>query len=349
MKKLIMLAIIVALAACGTTPVNQTTSIDNTSNPQTRANFAGAPEMTVIVENPHRQFINITEATGKKLTIIANYLQPESGNPSPDKALTILDSMLTTPLNDYETVLVRQYRGYAYLSKEKYQDAITEFNLVLNKKGQMPVATEAITTKTLAQLYFATQKYDLSLTQMYKLPSLTEHISSSDYYLVSQAQEKTGDIQNAIINANKAREITTSLSPKMRNDYANHLANLYEKNNEPLKAKDIRSQIKPLTPDQEREYPVPITKVAPVYPAEALSQRVQGYCLVTFTVNEHGSVEDAHVTPGACKTLQGEPGDVFAQASIDTVNKFKYRPIMENGKPVKFHGMRSKIVYEINE
>lgn len=348
MKKLTALALIVVLAACGTTPVNQT-SINTTKNPQTRANFAGAPEMTVIVENPHRQFISITEATGKKLTIIANYIQPESGEPSPDKALAILDSMLTTPLNDYETALVRQYRGYAYLYKEKYQDAITEFNLMLGKKDKIPVATEVITTKTLAQLYFATQNYDSTLTQMYKLPSLTEYIASSDYYLVSQAQEKTGDIQNAIINTNKAREMATSLSPKIRNNYANHLASLYEKNNEPLKAEDIRSQIKPLTPNQEKEYPVPILKAAPVYPAEALSQRIQGYCLVTFTVNERGSVEDAHVTPGDCKTLQGESGDIFAQASIDTVNKFKYRPIMENGKPVKFHGMRSKIVYEINE
>lgn len=90
---------------------------------------------------------------------------------------------------------------------------------------------------------------------------------------------------------------------------------------------------------------LPLLKAVPEFPAEAIAKRIEGYCIVTYTVNEKGNVEDAEVKPGDCRTKQGEPTDIFTKTSLKTTKKFKYKPRYENGVPVKVTGVTNKLTY----
>jgi TonB family protein len=67
-------------------------------------------------------------------------------------------------------------------------------------------------------------------------------------------------------------------------------------------------------------------KVTPVYPKQALFDRVEGTVNLEVTVNEAGRVEQARV-------VSGNP--VLAQAAIGAVRRWRYRPALLNGKPVR--------------
>lgn len=68
-----------------------------------------------------------------------------------------------------------------------------------------------------------------------------------------------------------------------------------------------------------------IRRVAPIYPESALRARVQGHVVLTATINEEGFVYEATV-------VQGHP--ILAQAALDAVKQWQYRPTLLNGMPV---------------
>jgi protein TonB len=66
--------------------------------------------------------------------------------------------------------------------------------------------------------------------------------------------------------------------------------------------------------------------VAPKYPKEARERGIQGVVLLGATIDAKGNIADL-------KVLQGDP--ILAEASIDSVKKWKYRPYLLNGEPVE--------------
>lgn len=87
---------------------------------------------------------------------------------------------------------------------------------------------------------------------------------------------------------------------------------------------------------------LPIVKVAPVYPARAQSQGIEGYVLLEFTVTETGAVKKPRV-------VESEPGSVFDDAAIAAVKKFKYKPRVRNGEPISVPDVQHLITFEIDE
>lgn len=69
-----------------------------------------------------------------------------------------------------------------------------------------------------------------------------------------------------------------------------------------------------------------IHRVQPVYPLEALQKRISGEVLLGATISGAGDIENLHV-------ISGDP--ILAEASLDAVKKWKYRPYMLKGEPVK--------------
>jgi TonB family protein len=65
-------------------------------------------------------------------------------------------------------------------------------------------------------------------------------------------------------------------------------------------------------------------KVDPVYPAEAVRQRIEGSVVLDARVGASGEVEDATL-------ISGHP--TLAAAAIEAVKQWKYRPYMVDGKP----------------
>jgi protein TonB len=85
---------------------------------------------------------------------------------------------------------------------------------------------------------------------------------------------------------------------------------------------------------------LPIVKTPPIYPWQARANRVEGYCLVEYTVTTSGAVRNPVV-------VEAEPRSYFEKASIEAALKFKYRPRVVNGEPIEVHGVRNLFQYKL--
>ena len=87
---------------------------------------------------------------------------------------------------------------------------------------------------------------------------------------------------------------------------------------------------------------LPIVKVAPMYPPGAQARGQEGWVLLEFTVTESGSVTDASV-------VESQPPGVFDEAAKRAVLKFKYKPRVENGKPIAVHHIQHLISFKMDK
>lgn len=71
----------------------------------------------------------------------------------------------------------------------------------------------------------------------------------------------------------------------------------------------------------------PIVRIPPQYPVRAAERGVEGWVLIEFTVTETGAVVDPVI-------VDADPPGTFDRAARRAVVKWKYKPMMVNGKPV---------------
>ena len=89
---------------------------------------------------------------------------------------------------------------------------------------------------------------------------------------------------------------------------------------------------RPPSPNAPSSNPEDSTKLEVVksqkadYPAEAGEKGIQGQVSLKILVSETGDVENVEV-------ISGDP--VLAKAAIEAVKKWKFKPFIKNGKPVK--------------
>ncbi len=86
---------------------------------------------------------------------------------------------------------------------------------------------------------------------------------------------------------------------------------------------------------------LPIVRVAPVYPARALSRGIEGYVDMSFTVTATGTVKDPIVVFST--------SSLFDRAASRAVLKFKYKPRVVDGLPVEVSGVKTRITFKIEE
>ncbi len=86
---------------------------------------------------------------------------------------------------------------------------------------------------------------------------------------------------------------------------------------------------------------LPIVRVAPVYPARALSRGIEGYVDMSFTVTTTGTVKDPIV--------MFSTSSLFERAATRAVLKFKYKPRVVDGLPVEVSGVKTRITFKIEE
>lgn len=86
---------------------------------------------------------------------------------------------------------------------------------------------------------------------------------------------------------------------------------------------------------------LPIVRVAPVYPARALSRGLEGYVDMQFTVTTTGTVKDPLVLFST--------SSLFERAATRAVLKFKYKPRVVDGLPVEVPGVKTRITFQIEE
>ena len=86
---------------------------------------------------------------------------------------------------------------------------------------------------------------------------------------------------------------------------------------------------------------LPIVRVAPVYPARALSRGLEGFVDLQFTVTTAGTVKDPIVLQSTSK--------LFERAAIRAVLKFKYKPRVVDGVPVDVPGVKTRISFMLED
>lgn len=86
---------------------------------------------------------------------------------------------------------------------------------------------------------------------------------------------------------------------------------------------------------------LPIVRVAPIYPARALSRGVEGYVDMSFTVTATGTVKDPIV--------MFSTSSLFDRAATRAVLKFKYKPRVVDGQPVEVVGVKTRITFKIED
>ena len=73
--------------------------------------------------------------------------------------------------------------------------------------------------------------------------------------------------------------------------------------------------------------PLPLVRVEPQYPQQARQRKLEGWVQVRFTISTAGSVRDAAVVKSS--------DSLFERSAIQAVNKWKYQPQMQEGKPTE--------------
>ena len=87
---------------------------------------------------------------------------------------------------------------------------------------------------------------------------------------------------------------------------------------------------------------IPLVRVNPDYPQRALTRGLEGWVQVQFTITPAGSVKDAVV-------VDAQPNDVFDDAALKAIARWRYNPKVENGAPVERVGVQTRIVFQIEQ
>lgn len=87
---------------------------------------------------------------------------------------------------------------------------------------------------------------------------------------------------------------------------------------------------------------IPLVRINPIYPRRAAERRIEGWVVVKFSINEQGMVESPEV-------VDAEPRGIFESAAVRAIRKWRYKPKIEGGKPVKRHGISVKLTFNLED
>jgi tetratricopeptide (TPR) repeat protein len=101
-------------------------------------------------------------------------------------------------LSPYERAQIWNISGYSYYLQENYPEAIRSYENVLSQP-ELPEALQQSTLKTLAQLHFTVEDYDLALATIKRLMAVVSEPAADVYMLLGQAHFQMGAYQEAIV------------------------------------------------------------------------------------------------------------------------------------------------------
>ena len=102
---------------------------------------------------------------------------------------------------------------------------------------------------------------------------------------------------------------------------------------------DLELALTPVVEDYK-----PLVAIAPDYPTRAAQRGVEGWCLVSFTVDSLGNVIEETIT-----VVDAEPVDIFNRSSMRAAARFKFQPRLVDGKGVEVANVEYLFRYELGD
>jgi protein TonB len=87
---------------------------------------------------------------------------------------------------------------------------------------------------------------------------------------------------------------------------------------------------------------LPLVRIAPDYPARAAARGIEGWVIVQFTITPTGSVRDPIV-------VESMPRNVFDDAALKAIARWRYNPKVEGGVAVERVGVRTIIRFVLEQ
>lgn len=134
-------------------------------------------------------------------------------------------------LSPYEKAQSWNLTAYVLYLQENYPDAIKNYQKVLDQ-GELPEALQQSTLKTMSQLYFATEQYDLALVKVKTLIKLVEKPSADMYMLLGQAYFQLKKYNEALKPIKHAIAMYTQKGRKPKEQWFQLLRVIYHFNND---------------------------------------------------------------------------------------------------------------------
>jgi protein TonB len=87
---------------------------------------------------------------------------------------------------------------------------------------------------------------------------------------------------------------------------------------------------------------IPLVRINPDYPPRALSRGLEGWVQVQFTITPTGTVRDAVV-------VNAEPKNIFDDAALKAIARWRYNPKVESGVAVERVGVQTIIRFQLEQ
>ena len=84
----------------------------------------------------------------------------------------------------------------------------------------------------------------------------------------------------------------------------------------------------------------PLVRIEPIYPVKAAMQGIEGYVILRFDITPAGSVSGVRV-------VEAQPPKIFNANSVKALRQWKYRPKIEDGKPVWQKNIKSQLDFRL--
>jgi tetratricopeptide (TPR) repeat protein len=152
----------------------------------------------------------VTEQMHKRLSASHEALEAEQFK----EAAIILKELekRSKRLSPYERALVYQMLGMTEASQEKYAEALVYFEKCLSEDA-LPHGAIVSTRFTIAQLYMATEEFEMAVKALNKWFKEVETPNANAYYLLAAAYYQLDQIKKAIVPAETAIKVAKKPKP----------------------------------------------------------------------------------------------------------------------------------------
>jgi protein TonB len=87
---------------------------------------------------------------------------------------------------------------------------------------------------------------------------------------------------------------------------------------------------------------IPLVRIPPDYPPRALSRGLEGWVQIQFTITATGMVRDPMV-------VNAEPKNIFDDAALKAIARWRYNPKVEGGVAVERVGVQTIIRFQLEQ